>query len=190
MAIKSTATKLHWTFFLAIERDVDTLSRYIEFDPSNFSCFSMEIARILLAASSETDIVCKQVCLQLNAGSKADNILQYRTELLAGIKHLPDFEVTVPRHGLALKPWDEWHDAANGTPLWWTAHNKVKHQRHSHYHEASLKNALNAVAGLYVILLYLYKADAEGGRLASTLFRLAGKHSDGMIFPGTPKYKL
>jgi hypothetical protein len=53
MAIQSAATKRHWNVFLAIEDDVTTLSRFIEFDASNFYCFSLEIARILLAASSE-----------------------------------------------------------------------------------------------------------------------------------------
>jgi hypothetical protein len=190
MAIQSAATKLHWNFFLAIEGDVKTLSRFIEFHPSNFDCFSLEIARVLLAASSETDIACKQVCLSFNAASQARNINDYRTELLAAIPHLPDFEVTVPRHSLTLKPWDEWHDPLNGVPLWWTAHNKVKHERHSHYKDANLKNALNAVAGLFVILLYLYKADAERGALASSLFRLAGQHTKGTVISGHPTYQL
>lgn len=190
MAIQNAPAKLHWNFFLAIERDVDTLSRYIEFDPRNFSCFSMEIARVLLAASSEIDIVCKQVCLKTNPGSVANDIIQYRNELIKAIPHLPDFEVTVPRHGFTLRPWDEWHDAANGVPHWWTAHNKVKHQRHSYYHEANLKNALNAVAGLLVVLLYLYKEDAENGRLSSALFRLDGKHTKGLVYGGTPLYRL
>jgi len=34
---------------LAIEREVDHLSRYVEFDERNFECFSIEIARVILA---------------------------------------------------------------------------------------------------------------------------------------------
>ena len=47
----------------------------------------------------------------------------------------------------------------------WTAYTKIKHQRDSQYHRANLKNALNAVAGLFVMVLYLYKDRAEAGGL-------------------------
>jgi hypothetical protein len=53
--------------------------------------------------------------------------------------------------------------------LWWTAYNKIKHQRHTHYHRGNLKNALNPVAGLFVTVLYLYSDKARLGELLPTL---------------------
>ena len=71
MAIQTTKPEAHWNYFLAIERDLEILSRYVEFDEKNFKCFSIEIARIALAAGAEVDVVCKQMCLAANPNSKA-----------------------------------------------------------------------------------------------------------------------
>jgi len=77
---------------------------------------------------------------------------------------IPRFEVLVPRYGLRLKPWSNWR-RRNKPPNWWTAYNKTKHHRHTEYHRACLKNVLNAVSGLFVVCLYLYKDKAEQGQL-------------------------
>ena len=37
MTILTTPSKLHWNYFLALERDMDVMSRYIEFDEANFA---------------------------------------------------------------------------------------------------------------------------------------------------------
>src|SRR3989304_5354141 len=152
MGIQAGPTDEHWNYLLSIERDLETLSRYVEFDKRNFACFSIEIARIILAAGAETDVVCKQLCKKQNSRSRAASINAYRSEIVLFLPTISDFQILVPRFGLTLKPWDEWR-AQDGVPFWWTGYNKVKHHRHSHYHEANLKNALNAVAGLFVMVL-------------------------------------
>ena len=149
---------------MAIERDLDELSRFVEFDERNFRCFSLEIARILLAASAEADVVCKQICRTNDPSSSADSINRYRDEIMKVFPAIAGFEVAIPRFGLDLCPWEEWKDP-QGVPVWWTAHNKIKHERNTHYHRASLRNALNAVAGLFVATLYLYPTRARKGEL-------------------------
>jgi hypothetical protein len=193
MTIQSTPARLHWNYFLAIERDAEVLSRYVEFDARNFDCFSIEIARIVLAVGSEIDVVCKQVCRTINPNSKANDINDYRNEITSAIPNFPNFEVLIPRYGLSLHPWEKWRDATSGVPLWWTAYNKVKHHRESHYDNANLKNSLNAIAGLFVVVLYLYKDDAESGNLspAPQLFRLGEAHTRGMgVIEMMPCYHL
>jgi len=164
MGIKSHKTKPHWNYVLAIERDLDELSRYVEFTEKNFACYSIEIARILLASGAETDVVCRQLCLANNPVSTAGSINDYRDELKSLFPDISQFEVLIPRFGLTLRPWDEWNKK-DGVPFWWTAYNKTKHERDSHYEEANLKNALNAVAGLFIVVLYLYRAEARQGEL-------------------------
>jgi hypothetical protein len=53
----------------------------------------------------------------------------------------------------------------NNPPKWWTAYNKIKHHRDAEYDQANLKNALNAVGGLFVMVLYLYKEKAILGEI-------------------------
>lgn len=165
MGIQSSITQPHWNYFLAIERDMDVLSRYIEFDEKNFNCFSIEIARVMLAAGAESDVVCKQLCHVANPGAAADNIHKYKKVIAASIPKIASFQIDIPRFGLSLHPWEELGTLGNSVPLWWTAYNKIKHNRDSHYCQANLKNALNAVAGLFVVALYHYKAEAEAGQL-------------------------
>jgi len=167
VAIQTSTIEPHWNYLLALDSDLAQLARYVEFDARNFECFSLEIARILLAAAAECDVVAKQLCEVLQPGCGADNINTYRVTIVQHLPQVRAFEVVVPRYGLSLRPWDEWNQPS-GVPLWWTANNKVKHQRHTHFHEATLKNALNAVAGLLVLLLYLYRGRAERGDLVPT----------------------
>ena len=140
MVITVSKTPMHWNYFLAIERDLDVVSRYVEFDRRNFECFSIEIAKILLSAAAEVDVVCQELC-RAN-GLPVGKIEQHRTGVMNLFPSTRDFQVEIPRHGLQTKPWRDWR--ANEPPLWWTAYNKTKHARQSEYHRANLKNAINA----------------------------------------------
>jgi len=172
--------ELHWNFFLALERDVDVLSRYVEFDRRNYHCFSIEIARILVSASGEVDVVAKQICHAANRHSTAHDMVDYRRELIRVYPRIPDVRVKVPRFGLELKPWEQWK-RHNGVPLWWTAYNRIKRERNAQYHGATLKHALNAVAGLFVMVLHLYRDKAQAGDLLPSpqLFRPDDAHYSG-----------
>jgi hypothetical protein len=185
MAIQSRRIEPHWNYLLALDGDLVALSRYIEFDEKNFTCFSIELARVLLAASAEADVVCKQLCREGNRSSCAEDINAYRNELAQRIPGIAKLKVHIPRFGLTLHPWDEWNKV-NGVPLWWTAHNKVKHERHTHYEGANLKNALNAVSGLFLLVLFLYKEKAQRGELVPNpqLLRLEAERLGGTAIGG------
>ncbi len=87
------------------------------------------------------------------------------------------------RDGIVYAAWDEWKKP-KGVPLWWTAYNKTKHHRNTHYQQANLKNALNAVAGLFVASLYLYPNEARLGQLVPSprLLRPGSVHAGGTTF--------
>jgi hypothetical protein len=70
----------------------------------------------------------------------------------------------IPRFELTLQPWGEWR-SANGVPCWWTAYNKIKHERATEFERANLKNALDAVGGLFIALLHLHRHKAEHAEL-------------------------
>ena len=171
MHIHDTETPIDWNYFLSLDEDLNHLSRFIEFDQGNFSCFSIECSRILLASSSEVDIVAKQFCQEAVEGCKANNIIEYMEVMCSKYPKLPEFQVMIPRYGIILIPWQRWSCAE--TPEWWRAYNKVKHERNAHYREASLNNALNSTAGLFILLLLLHKNLANSGRLSPNpiLFR-------------------
>jgi len=68
----------HWNYFLALEKDLEGVSRYIEFCKDNLNTYSMELAHLLLSSSSEIDTIAKCICSILEPTAKPKNIDQYR----------------------------------------------------------------------------------------------------------------
>lgn len=153
--IQSTPSKIHWNYFLALERDMEVVSRFIEFSDLNFDVYSIELAHLLFAASSEVDVVAKLICRNLDSQAPRSNINDYRAVLTAGISDINTQEILIPRYGLTLTPWDTWATSTN--PQWWHSYNNVKHQRDAHFSEATLKHALDSLAGLLVLTFHLYR---------------------------------
>lgn len=180
MVIKTQKIEAHWNYLLAIEGDLERVSRYVEFDRRNFECFSIEISKILMTSAAEVDVVCQQICKRLDQKSSADSINDYRREIKAEYPAIPEFGVLIPRFGLTLNPWINWK-SKGGVPDWWTASNKIKHQRYSEFYQGNLQNAINSVAGLFIMMLYLYKDKAQLGELvpSPTLLRVTNEHYGG-----------
>ncbi len=180
MGIESRPVEPHWNYLLAFDADLVGLSRYVEFHESNFGCFSIEIARILLASAAEVDVVCKLLCKTINAKTKAEKIHEYRDTIAPRFPRIATFDVLLPRFGLTLRPWDEWKKK-KGVPFWWSDYNKVKHHRDAYFGRANLKNALNAVAGLFVIVLHLYREKARLAELSPSpeVLAVTAEHAAG-----------
>ena len=145
----------HWNYFLAIEKDLENLSRYIEFAKENLEVYSIELTRILLSTSSEVDVIMKQLCKLLEPDREAKNINDYRTTIQNNLHSFINEEVIIDRYGLSFKPWESWVGTEN--PDWWKSYNNVKHERNSYYLEANLENTINAVGALLVTTIYYYK---------------------------------
>ena len=62
MVIKVKENFVHWNYFIALEQDLIKVSRFIEFSQENFNTYSIELAHLLLATSSEIDVVLKALC--------------------------------------------------------------------------------------------------------------------------------
>jgi hypothetical protein len=126
-------------------------------------------------------VVAKQLCKALESGRKADTIEAYQPVICRHYPELPAFNVIVPRHGLSLHPWKEW-EKPKRVPFWWTAHNKVKHERDTKFDRATLKNVLNAVGALLILLVHLYRDRATTGQLnpGPQTLRLADVHLHGV----------
>ena len=155
MGINHTHSPIHWNYFLALEDDLDRLARYVDLSKANENTFSIEIARLLLSSSAEVDVVLKLLCKKIDPTSNALSINSYFPIINNEINEFKNFEITIPRFGLSLKPWSNWTD--NTPPLWWQAHNKVKHHRDDHFEKATIKNCVNALAALYIAVLYIYR---------------------------------
>lgn len=159
MAIEHHEIPAHLNYFLCIEDDLQRLSRWIEFSPDNEAVYSIELARLLMTASAEVDVVAKALCKAIDNESKASDIHAYQSKLIKAVPMLSDAKVLMPRYGMTFNPWESWHEKKN-PPDWWRGNNKVKHHRAEHFNQANLKNVLNATAGLLLLLLLFYSKES------------------------------
>lgn len=155
MAIEERGSLLHWNYFLALESDIERLARFVEFTSNNFATYSIEMAHLFLAVASEVDVISKQLCLMFDIDNRACNVEHYRVVLRHYLPEMESSIVSIPRYGLTLHPWENWQN--DQTPDWWREYNKVKHQRDENFNLANLKNLLNAMAGLFLLILYYYR---------------------------------
>lgn len=179
ISIKQTNNLVHWNYFLALDSEVENLSRYIEFTTDNFKTYSIELTRFLLSVASEVDVVAKLLCNRVDPTAKAHNITDYRNILNSKFPKIRDMKILIPRYGLELIPWDNWKN--DKSPDWWSAYNDVKHQRDINFKKANLNNTLNSISGLLCLLLYYYKDEAKNGALIPNpnLFFISNEFKNG-----------
>lgn len=184
MGIEHAEIPTHWNYFFCLEDDISRLSRWIEFKPENESVYSVELARLLMTASAEVDVLAKMLCKSIDENSRAESINQYQKQLLAVYPRLPIAKVAIPRHGQLLTPWNEWKNEQS-PPYWWRGNNKVKHHRAEHFKQANLKNVLNATAALLVLLVLYYGRESVSQYPGPSLFvpkTFAYKDGAGLVF--------
>lgn len=147
----------HWEYFLSIEADLGQCARYVEFTQANYGTYSVEFARIIVAASSEFDAVAKSLCKQINPATNPERITEYFPIITGKYPKFIEYKIHIPRFKLELQPWKTW--TSTGAPDWWSkGYNKIKHERDQHFSEANLENAIHATAGLLIGIVYLYDA--------------------------------
>lgn len=159
----------YWQYFLSLEADLITTSRYIEFSShvnengnieNNAKTFSPELLRILFAACAECENILKVLT------RSQSNIEGLKNAIMnSPYSTLSNRSIFCPAYDLDFTPWEAWN-RADSSPQWWGDHNKLKHERtianHSHYHKANLYNTLNSVAALMCLLYEYYKEELDG----------------------------
>lgn len=153
----------HWKYFIALDSELEIVSRYVEISQENYKTYSIQFVSLLLSACSEIDVVAKVLSRLIDpdfrpARGSFPTIIDYQNTITEKFPKFQTTKIQTPRHGIELVPWKDW-EAQNTSPPWWTSYNRVKHQRDSFYKDANLENTMNAVAGLFVMVLYLYTFD-------------------------------
>jgi len=144
-----------WQYFLYLDEEAITLSRYIDFSQYNLSGFSMEIARIQMSACAEIynlvyDIYNQKV--QRKPSGSINKIIDEMAGFSFPFCKIKELCVDIPRADIdPIQPLKE--QGQNPPSEWWNAYNGVKHDRTSNYKKANLKNLIYSMAGLLVILV-------------------------------------
>lgn len=153
--ITFTTSKHYWNYYLALENDLQKSSRYIEFTKANLKSFSIEFVHLLQSASSEVDVLMKLFCEILDPNKKCQNIYDYRKVVVGKCPSMIQEEIILDRFGMKYQPWINWQKGES--PNWWKSYNKVKHKRNAYFNEANLKNVVNSIGALHILVVYYYK---------------------------------
>ncbi len=145
----------HWEYFLALDSDLERAVRFIALEPANFPTYSIELTRLLFGACSEIDIVAKALCERCAPQEPRENIDNYRKVITENYPKFPTLKAIIPRYSLEFQPWSNWQSGRN--PAWWGSYTNIKHKRTMYFSEANLENSLNALAGLFLLVLYFYQ---------------------------------
>ena len=100
MTITHRSVSVHLNYFSCLEDDLLELSRWIEFSADNENVYSLEIARLLMTAAAEVDVVAKALCKAVNKSRDPSGIHVYQEELIGALPMLPNATVEMPRFGM------------------------------------------------------------------------------------------
>jgi len=144
----------HWQYFKMLYRDIEKSFEYVHPTSEHFKVYSLRHYEYLLRACTEFESVCKGELIKngLAKGKDDLNIKNYATLETFYERKLSSYEVGFRFDSIYfVRPLGAW---AN-TPFlnWYQNYNTVKHHRQGEFSHASLDNVLNAVAGLFVVLL-------------------------------------
>jgi hypothetical protein len=140
---------------MALEDDLIETSRYVAICEENFTTYSTQFTHLLLAAGSEIDVVAKQLCKQIDPTRMHRNINEYRSVIVPRFPAIPTMELGIQWNPVRVKPWEFWGAPTPSNPDWWRAYNEVKHERNINFRNATLRNALSAIAGLHCLVRHL-----------------------------------
>lgn len=152
----------YWRFYKLLEKEfVDTIE-YVEVDTSNMQTFSMRYEKILIEVGAELDTTFKMACNL--TGRKT--IVDYAPIILNKYPDIIQQSVTVLGTKVKLQPYQGWNSTqASQSLMAWKGYNLVKHDRISNYRNATLENAVNLLAALFILLMYEYDQLYKGGNM-------------------------
>lgn len=147
-----------WRYYLILEERFENSTRYVELNADNFSTYSIDFVNQIQMIGSEIDVIMKSMS-GFNATDRK-NIKDYATVILSDYPDIVNWEVKVRE--ISYKPFEGWNIANAASSLsWWESYNNVKHGRDGNFKEASLKNALYALMGLYLLEMLYFKKLAD-----------------------------
>lgn len=189
----------YWRHYVSLEKELLECLNYVELDVINFKTYSSHFSKLMLEICSEIDVIFKIYCKQLNPRFNRNSSIDRYRENIFNIKNSFIYEtVNINNTDIKLEPWIKWNNN-DKNPDWWKIYNSIKHERTSKvkinglkmesYKFGNLESVLNALAGLYQILIYMYYelAISENKEITtplpgSRIFRLSGNLGQELVF--------
>ena len=169
--------KRYWNYYLLLEKDFLSIEQYLAIDELNFAAFSNEYIKQYQTICSEIDVIAKSFCKTIDARFGGSSINTYCKCIIDNHSDFSSRIIKLKDRDIKLTPWKDWsysvETQSNGSqkiiannPNWWQKYNKIKHSRTTinnetnlpYYKLANQENVINALAALYQLELYYYRA--------------------------------
>lgn len=170
MSIEHVIDRDDWRIFLALERDFLSTQDFVDIDKRNANTFSIKYRSIILQACSEIEKIYNKIFEIIRLERKNEEGQEIKLpnmhEFLSAISKryandLYEMSILMPfyeKYDNNIKPWKTCIDSAGifkGVPRFWAAYNDIKHN--GKLEKATMKNAIEAMAGLFSLLLIAYE---------------------------------
>ncbi len=146
----SEIDNLNWRCFLALEEEFISTQYFVEIHKNNYNTFSIKYRSIIMQACAEIEIILKRICA-MNSNDRVE-VKKYFDFLEKNHSDFLNIEVSIPIYKELIKPWLGF--TKDSPPEFWTANNKIKHA--GRFEESTLENVINALSGLFSVLLFWY----------------------------------
>jgi len=161
--------------YLSIEEELDRAFRYVSPCEHNANTFSFKFAETIRSAANMYEILSKDLYSKFYNSNDSLNIYNYlaldvylnladqKVTLVVAHDSFPAYpEVTRPFFGLVC--WDRASPVADyQKPIWWSAYNDIKHSNAGIMAQATLANAVAAVAAIFLVIERVYGFGILGG---------------------------
>jgi hypothetical protein len=138
--------------FSILQGDLLRLFEYIEPADGNEATYSFRCLELLIRACGEVEANCR-VILEQNGYAGGGRWTMKDYVKLEKTHRLSSYRVRLPvwtgAHG-TRQPFADWKSSP--TLPWFQAHHSAKHNRHTEFNTANLGHAIDAVAGVLVLL--------------------------------------
>ena len=139
--------------FLLIQNDLQKLFEYIEPSDEGLTTFSYRIHELFMRSCIELEANLKAILSENTYKKKSRDFNMHDYKKINVTHHLSSYKVILPIwHGeqKTFEPFASW---AKDEPLpWYQAYNQSKHDRQEEFKQANLKNLLESIAALLILL--------------------------------------
>lgn len=137
---------------VALKDQIERIFRVVQPDPFTMDVFGHDIRNLLILASTEVEAHWKAVLIA--NGSSAKNTNDYVRLTVA--MRLDEYSVSLPFYPWLkpVSPFANWNGSKSPTQdlQWYHAYNLVKHDREENFKRATMRSALHALCGCFVMM--------------------------------------
>lgn len=157
----------YWPIYERLEKEICDFTFQVALSDNQLTVHSIKLAEYVLRICSECENCGKALITQLDPQVNASRYSFPRignTLIRKAAFNTVKVEIIWPYQTLSNKqvqPFTVWSRRGKTNPPWFTAYNNLKHDRNVNMQDGNYTNAINALAGLFVLNLWLRKQEIE-----------------------------